>query len=30
MDEFTNKLGFVTPENSKREAMTEVQVFSPR
>ena len=30
IDEFTNKLSFVTPEKSKREAMSEVQVFSPR
>ena len=30
MAEFTNKLSFVTPEKSKREAMSEVQVFSTR
>ena len=27
INEFTNKLSFVTPEKSKREAMSEVQVF---
>ena len=27
IDEFTNKLSFVTPEKSKREAMSEVRVF---
>ena len=27
INEFTNKLSFVTPEKSKREAMGEVQVF---
>ena len=27
IDEFTNKLSFVTPEKSKREEMSEVQVF---
>ena len=30
IDESANKLSFVTPEKSKREAMSEVQVFSPR
>ena len=30
IDEFTNKLSFVTPEKSKREAISEVQVFSLR
>ena len=30
IDEFTNKLSFVTSEKSKREAMSEVQVFAPR
>ena len=30
IDEFTNKLSFVTSAKSKREAMSEVQVFSPR
>ena len=30
MDTFTNKLSFVTSEKSKREAMSEVQIFSPR
>ena len=27
MDEFTTNLSFVTPEKSKREAMSEIQVF---